>query len=95
MAAVGPSPFPGFDGANLQQYLPLFSNAELLYRYVRCGAVHSVRFPLVTRVHLADGGVRNDDNHAITGRALYQTVANIVHSVRSECVGKCKWPWEL
>jgi len=95
MAAVGPSPFPGFDGANLQQHLPLFSNAELLYRYVRCRAVHSLRFPFVTRVHFADGGVRYDDNHAITRSVLYQTVANIVNTLRSECVGKSKWPWEL
>ena len=95
MAAVGPSPFPGFDGVNLQQYLPLFSNVELLYRFVRCLAVHSLRFPFVTRVHLANDGVRYDDNHAITRIVLYQTVANIVNNLRSECVGKSKWPWEL
>ena len=95
MAAVGPSPFPGFDRTNLQQHLPLFSNAELLYRYVRCRAVHSLRFPFVTKVHLADGEVRYNDNHAITGSVLYQTAARIVNNLRSECVGKSKYPWEL
>lgn len=95
IGAVGRSPFLGFDGTNLQQHLPLFSNAELLYRYVRGRAVHSLRFPFVTRVHLVDGGDRYDDNHAITRSVLYQTVEKIVSNLRSECVGKSKWPWEL
>lgn len=95
MAAVGQRPFPGFDQGNLQQYLPLFSNVELLYRYVRCRAVHALRFHFVTRVHLADGGIRYDDNHAITGSVLYETASRIVNNLRSECVGRNKWPWEL
>ncbi|MBI2985954.1 MAG: hypothetical protein HYY45_04220 [Deltaproteobacteria bacterium] len=89
------SPFPGFDEQNLQQYLPLFSNLELLYRYVRCRAVHNVCFPFVTKVHLSGGGTRYEDNHAITGAVLYKTALGILNNLRSECVLKNIWPWEL
>ena len=95
LGAVSQNPLPGFDQGNLQQYLPLFSNAELLYRYVRCRAVHALLFPFVTRVHLADGGIRYDDNHAITGSVLYKTALGILIKLRSECVSMSKWPWEL
>jgi hypothetical protein len=70
LSVVKQSPFPGFDEQNLQQYLPLFSNLELLYRYVRCRAVHNIRFPFVTKVHLSGGGTRYEDNHAITGAVI-------------------------
>lgn len=95
IAAVGRNPFPAFDRTNLAQHLPLFSNVELLYRYVRCRAVHSLRFPFVTRVHLVDDGIRYDDNHAITGSVLYDTVSRVLNNLRSECVSESKWPWEL
>jgi hypothetical protein len=95
MAAVGQNPFPGFNQGNLQQYLPLFSNVELLYRYVRCHAVHALRFHFVTRVSLAQGGIRYDDNHAITGPVLYETARGILNNIRSECVNGNNWPWEL
>ncbi len=38
---------PGFDEQNLREKLPLFSLAELLYRYVRCDVVHNYDFPLI------------------------------------------------
>lgn len=95
LAAVSGSPFPGFDQHNLQLYLPLFSNLELLYRYVRCRAVHSLRFPFITRVHLSNGGVRYDSNHAITGGVLYQTALGVLNNLRTECLRENKWPWEL
>lgn len=95
IAAVSQSPFPGFDQGNFQQYLTLFSNVELLYRYVRCRAVHTLHFPFVTTVHLADGGIRYEDNHAITGKVLYETASGILKNLRSECVSKNKWPWDL
>lgn len=95
LLAVGQSPFPGFDQGNLRQYLPLFSNVELLYRHVRCRAVHALRFPFVTRVHLADGGIRYDDNHAITGKVMYETASGILKNLRSECVSRNEWPWDL
>jgi len=95
LAALSENSFPGFDCGNLQEYLPLFSNVELLYRYVRCHAVHAVRFPFVTRVHLAGGGTRYEDNHAITGNVLYKTVLGVLNSLKSECISQDKWPWEL
>lgn len=94
LAAVSGSPFPGFDQHNLQLYLPLFSILELLYRYVRCRAVHSLRFPVI-RVHLSNGGVRYDSNHAITGDVLYQTVLGVLNNLRTECLRENKWPWGL
>ncbi len=95
LATVGDSPFAGFDQNNLQQCLSLFSNAELLYRYLRCRAVHSLRFPFVTQVHLVGGDVRYEPNHAITGDVLYQTAFGILSNLRGECLRESKWPWEL
>jgi hypothetical protein len=95
LAAVSQNLFPGFDYGNLQEYLPLFSNVELLYRYVRCRAVHAARFPFVTRVHVAGGGTRYQDNHAITGRVLYKTALGVLNNLKSQCMSEDKWPWEL
>ncbi len=67
MASVDRAPFQGFDRDNLVRHLPLFSLCEMLYRYIRCRAVHSVRFPFVTRITRVDRSVRYEDNHAITG----------------------------
>jgi hypothetical protein len=95
LAAVETRALPGFDRSNLQEFLALFSNVELLYRYVRCRAVHSLRFPFVTTVHLSDGGVRYESNHAITGDVLHQTVLCVLRRLRAECLREKKWPWEL
>jgi hypothetical protein len=95
LAAVSQNSFPGLDYSNLQQYLPLFSNVELLYRFVRCRAVLSVRFPFVTKVHIAGGGTRYEDNHSITGKVLCETAWGILKNLRSECISKSKWPREL
>jgi hypothetical protein len=96
MASVDRVPFQGFDRANLQQHLPLFSLYEMLYRYLRCRAVHSVRFPFITTVHGVDGSIiRYEDNHAITGAVLLESMENILRSLSEECIEKSKWPWEL
>lgn len=95
MASVDQRPFQGFDRKNLQEHLPLFSLCEMLYRYLRCRAVHSVRFPFVTRVHQVGGGTRYEDNHAITGPVLLETTENILTNMRFECLEKAKWPGEL
>ena len=68
---------------------------ELLYRYVRCQAVHALHFNFVTRVHGADDGIRYDDNHAITGKVLYERASGILNNLRWECVKENKWSWEL
>ncbi len=95
VASVDQAPFQGFDRENLLQHLPLFSLCEMLYRYLRCRAVHSVRFPFVTTVHAVDGSIRYEDNHAITGSVLLETVENILGNLSKECVEKSQWPWEL
>ena len=95
LASVDLAPFQGFDRGNLQQHLPLFSLYEMLYRYLRCRAVHSVRFPFVTTVHVDDGSIRYEDNHAITGSVLLETAENILWNLSKECIGKSQCPWEL
>ncbi len=47
VASVNQKPPQSFDRENLQ-HRPLFSLCEMLYRYLRCGAVRRVRFPFVT-----------------------------------------------
>ena len=95
MVCVDQAPFQGFDRENLQQQLPLFSLYEMLYRYLRCRAVHSVRFPFVTIVHIVDGSIRYEDNHAITGSVLLETTENILRKMGEECIEKSQWPSEL
>jgi hypothetical protein len=95
MKSVDCVPFQGFDRENLQQHLPLFSLYEMLYRYLRCRAVHSVRFPFVNKVHVVDGSVHYEDNHAITGSVLFETTENILRNLNQECIQKSQWPWEL
>ena len=95
MASVDRAPYQGFDRENLQQHLPLFSLYEMLYRYLRCRAVHSVRFPFVTTIHVVDGSIRHEDNHAITGPVLLETTENILGNLSKECIEKSQWPWEL
>lgn len=95
VASVDRSPFQGFDRENLQQHLPLFSLYEMLYRYLRCRAVHSVRFPFVTKVHVVDGSSHYEDNHAITGSVLLETTEGILGNLSKECIEKSRWPWEL
>jgi len=40
-------------------------------------------------------GIRYDDNHAITGKILYETVNTILENLEQECVKAGKWPWDL
>ena len=92
---VDRAPFQGFDRENLLQHLPLFSLCEMLYRYLRCRAVHRVRFPFVTTVHVVDGSSRYENNHAITWPVLLETTENILANLSSQCLEKSHWPWEL
>ena len=95
LTCVEQRPFRSFDRNNLQEHLPCFSLCEMLYRYLRCRAVHNVRFPFVTTVHRVGGGTRYEDNHAITGPVLLETTENIQTNMHLECLEKAKWPWEL
>ena len=95
VASVDRKPPQAFDREDLLQHLPLFSLCEMLYRYLRCRAVHSVRFPFVTRITGSDGSVRYEDNHAITGPVLLQTTQGILGNLSKECIEKSRCPWEL
>lgn len=95
VASVDLKPPQSFDRENLLQHLPLFSLCEMLYRYLRCRAVHRVRFPLVTRVTRMDGSIRYEDNHAITGSVLLETTENILANLSDQCIEQSQWPWEL
>lgn len=95
LTCIEQRPFPGFDGCNLREHLPRFSLCEMLYRYLRCRAVHDVRFPFVDKPHQVGGGTCYEDNHAITGAVLLETTENILRNMRLECLEKARWPGEL
>lgn len=48
-----------FDAQNLVEKLPLFSVAELLYRYLRCDAVHNAEFPFVNELEDMNDNIEN------------------------------------
>lgn len=95
LTCVEQKPFQVCDRNNLRDHLPRFSLCEMLYRYLRCSAVHDVRFPFVTTVHRVGGSSYYRDNHTITGPVLLETTENILTNIRLECLRKAKWPWEL
>lgn len=86
---------PAMDQRSVLKTLRLFSLSEILYRFVRCHAVHNKRFPLVVKVHSIDGKTRYKDNHLLTGVKLLETVTNIINNLENECVSKRKMLDEL
>jgi hypothetical protein len=86
---------PDFDEQNLRDKLPLFSLAELLYRYVRCEAVHNADFPFINKCKNMEGNIEYRENHAITGEIFHETVEGIINNLRDECLKASKWPYEL
>lgn len=86
---------PEFDESNLRENLPLFSLAELLYRYLRCDAVHNADFPFLNKTTDIDGNVSYKSNHAITGQIVLETARGVHNTLWRECRGNDKWPHEL
>ena len=86
---------PCFDEQNLRHNLALFSLSELIYRYLRCDAVHNVDFPFINECTDADGNVRYEENHAITASVLVETVQGIIVNLHTECMKTGKFPYEL
>lgn len=86
---------PFFDENNLRIKLPLFSLAEILYRYLRCDAVHNYDFPLLNRGIDGNGNLIYEHNHAITADILLETTKNVLSSLWEECRSKQKWPHEI
>jgi hypothetical protein len=85
----------GLDAANLRNKLPLFSLAELLYRYLRCDAVHNADFPFINESIDTKGNISYENNHVITGDVLLETVESVLKTMWKECLEKEKWPHEL
>lgn len=86
---------PGFDEQNLREKLPLFSLAEMLYRYVRCDAVHSYDFPLINEGIDGNGSVIYEYNHAINDKVLLETTRSVLKALWEECRVEDKWPFEM
>ncbi len=86
---------PNFDEQNFRGTLPLFCLAEILYRYLRCDAVHNNEFPFVNKLTDIEGNVTYEENHAITGNMLLETTEGVLKMLRDECLAKAKWPQEL
>ena len=86
---------PGLNEQNLQDKLPLFSLAELLYRYLRCDAVHNAGFPFINKWTDMEGNVEYEENHAITGTILHETVEGITNNLCNECLKAGKRPYQL
>jgi len=74
---------PKFDRVRAVQTLRVFTVSEVLYRYVRCHAVHHRKFDVVKQ----DGLLRPE--------TILTTVANIVQNLESECLTKGRWPYQL
>ncbi len=86
---------PEFDEQNLREKLPLFSLAELLYRYVRCDAVHNYEFPLINEGVNSNGEVVYKCNHAINDKVLLETTRSVLKCLWEECRVENKWPFEM
>ena len=84
-----------FDEQNLREKLPLFSISELLYRYLRCDAVHNAEYPLINETIDSDGIINYEDNHIITGLKLLETTRAACKALWEECRAKGKFVSEL
>ena len=86
---------PGFDEHNLREKLPLFSISELLYRYLRCDAVHNAEYPFINEVINSESEPIYEDNHIITGSVLLETTRAVCKALWDECMAKGKFASEL
>jgi len=96
LSPIEARPFKGLDMVNVRSNIGLFSNLELLYRVVRCSAVHENIFPLVNEIYYPDTDERDyAPNHAITGDVLLETSKEILRRLRQDCMDSGKTPFEL
>jgi len=85
-----------FDESNFMEYIELFSNNQILYKFLRCEAVHNADFQLFNRSYQAAQKKHTyKDNHQINRSVILETVKGIVENLKNECLSKTKWPWEL
>ena len=85
----------GYDEGNLVAKLPLFSLVEILYRYMRCDAVHSAEYSLFNEAVDVEDNITYGPNHAITDTVLLDTTRNVAQSLWTQCQREKKWPYEL
>ncbi|MCZ6733298.1 MAG: hypothetical protein O7B27_12260 [Gammaproteobacteria bacterium] len=90
--AVRANQTEGLNQENFEQKLQLFSVGEILYRIVRCNAVHETSFPLINRGQDANGNLLYKEWHIITSDFLYTTVENILSKYEGECMAEGEWP---
>jgi hypothetical protein len=86
-----------FDEVNFTKRIELFSNNQILYKFVRCEAVHNADiFPIFKRSYQPQANKQTyKDNHQINREVILNTVSNIVRRLRQESLKELKWPWEL
>lgn len=85
-----------YDEENFLQYIQLFSNNQILYKYARCEAVHNADFPLLNPSHSPETGKTTyKDNHQVDRELILNSLKNIVDNLKSECIKNEAWPGEL
>jgi addiction module HigA family antidote len=86
-----------FDEVNFTKYIEFFSNNQILYKIVRCEAVHNADLPaLFNRSYQPQSNKQTyKDNHQVNREVILNTVRNIVSRLRQESLNELKWPWEL
>jgi hypothetical protein len=85
-----------FDKNNFIKYIELFSNNQILYRFVRSEAVHNTDFPLFNASYQPQANKQTyKDNHQVNRDVILNTVRSIVKNLKQESLDKLMWPWEL
>jgi len=85
-----------FDEENFLDYIRLFSNNQIFYKYARCEAVHNADFPLVNRSFNPETNITTySDNHQVDRNVMINSLQNIVINLKNECISSEGWPWEL
>jgi hypothetical protein len=87
---------PWFNEPNFLEHIQLFSNNQILYKYARCEAVHNADFPLFNISScITTGETTYRDNHQVDRKIILSSLRNIVSNLKSECLDKYSFPWEL
>ena len=81
----------GFNMKNFKEKLPLFSLAEIAYRYLRCGAVHNSTLCFIDTNSTGDV----EEGYIITKEILYKVLLNIKDNLAIECIRLDEFPHEI
>lgn len=81
---------------NINEYISIFTLSDILYRFIRCYAVHNFDFPLLNRISVAGKDEEiYEANHIIDHEIIIKTAKYIFYKLWSECIAKNKWAHEL